>query len=619
MSFAPISTKLNTEKPTATLLFSLWAKRLEQAAIVIVLLAMMMLPSLESFARRLCQTSIPGAVLYAQHLTLWLGFLGALLATAGIGKHLALSKVERFSTQYRPIVRWYGSVLSAGVCIALAYASTVLVQADLAQQSLLPGGIPTWFSEVIMPVASGLMAWRFIYNSALMWRGRILSVITIFLCGALIYLVLPTSVLISIGIVAIILGLIVGAPVFVAMAGLGMLLFFSADIPIAAVPAETFRLVASATLPALPLLTVTGYVITAGGASNRLLRLVRALVGFMPGGSALIVCLVCAVFTAFTGGSGVTILALGGLVLPMLIAEGYPKGFSHGLVTSAGSLGLLFPPSLPVILYAIVAQANVEDLFIAGVVPGMLLVAMVATYGIAAGVRYKAKRQAFNLKELCQATWHAKWELIIPLIVVFTVFTGFATIVEAAAIALLSAIVSQCFILKDIHPIRDLPGVIINAVTLVGAVLIVLGVAMGLTSYLVDAEIPAFVLSWAQQHLNTQVIFLLVLNFVLLILGSVLEVYSAIIVLAPLLAPLAAAYDINPLHLGIIFLANLELGFLFPPIGLNLILASSRFSQPLTHLYRVTLPFLLVRIVGVLLITYVPFISIGFLDWIRGF
>jgi len=587
---------------------------------VVVIAAMMLLPSLESVLRRAFGVGIPGAILWTQHLTLWIGFIGALLATASSGKHLALATGELLSGgPLRRASRWYVATLSASICALLALASAQMVRADSAQMSVLPGGIPTWVSELIMPVALAPMALRFTLRASRGIVGRALSAVVAVASLAMILVDgLVTPALLVPGIIGLLLGLALGAPVFVAMAGIAMLLFVAGGTPAAAVPAETFRLVASPSLPALPLLTVAGYVVAAGGAGKRLLRLARSLVGWMPGGVAVMVCLVCAGFTTFTGGSGVTILAMGGLVLPMLVADRYPEGFSLGLVTSSGSLGLLFPPSLPVILYAVVAQTSVEDLFIAGFVPGLFLVVVVAVYGLIVGVRLKAPRPGFDPKEVLASLWAAKWELSIPFIVLLSVFTGFATIVEAAALAAVFAVVSQSFVFRELHPLRDLPGVLVESITLVGAVLILLGVAMGLTSWLVDAEIPAAVLAWTQAHVQSQLVFLLALNAVLLVLGSVLEVYSAIIVLSPLLAPLAVAYGVSPIHLGIVFLANLELGFLFPPMGLNLILASSRFGQPLGRLYRVSLPFLLIGAVGVLLVTYAPFMTDGVLAWVRG-
>ena len=590
---------------------------LEKWSVVVILVVMTVVPVAESLARWLFKSGIPGAVLYTQHLTLWIGFLGALLAT-GAGKHLALATGELIKGTPKKIAGIYAGSLSAAVCSMLAYASLVLVKADSAMERSLPGGIPEWWSEVVMPVALGLMAVRFAWRTSDRWYGRAIAFAA---AGAVFLLAFAedfSDKLVAPGTVLILVGVLLGAPLFIGMSGLGMLLFWGEGTSVAAVPTETFRLVASSTLPAIPLLTAAGYVLAEGGASKRLLRAAKALIGWAPGGMALMVVVVLAGFTTFTGGSGVTILALGGLVMPMLLKERYPEGFSLGLVTSSGSLGLLFPPSLPVILYAVVAGASVEELFIAGFLPGLLLVVLVAITGMVVGIKQKAPRQPFSFREAGAAVWEAKWELAIPAVVVGAVFTGFATVVEAAALAVVAALLSQSFIFRDLHWRRQLPETLARGATLVGAVVILLGVAMGLTSYLVDAEIPAVVLEWTKEHIHSPLVFLLALNAVLLVLGSVLEIYSAIVILAPLLVPMAGAYDIDPLHLGVVFLANLELGFLFPPVGLNLLLSSTRFGQPLTRLYKVALPFLVIMAVGVLLTTYVPALTTGFLGWVRG-
>ena len=590
----------------------------ESTAVVVILVLMALIPVAESLLRRFTGFSIPGASLYVQHLTLWAGFVGALLA-AGTRKHLALATGTFLPAgRFRDAAAVFVGGLSAGTCALLAWASAVMVKADALQPRTLPGGIPEWVSELVMPITLAFMALRFAWWASERLGGRLAA----FGLGLLVAFSGPAfashpTFLLWPGSAAILLGLLLGSPVFVAMGGLGMLLFFSTGTPIASVPVETYRLVASSTLPAIPLLTAAGFVLAEGGASRRLLRLARAFLGWAPGGLAFMVVIVLTGFTAFTGGSGVTILALGGLVLPMLVEERYGEGFSLGLVTSSGSLGLLFPPSLPVILYAVVAGASVENLFIAGLLPGLLMVLLVALMGMVVGVRRGAPRQPLRLGEAARAFWEAKWELAIPTLVVTAVFTGFATLVEAAALSLILAIVSQAAVFRDLRLRHELPEVLVRGSALVGAVILLLGMAMGLTSYLVDAEVPAAVLAWTKAHIHSPTVFLLVLNAVLLVLGSVLEIYSAVIILAPLLAPLALAYGIDPLHLGIVFLANLELGFLFPPMGLNLILASTRFGQPLTRLWRVTLPFLLVRAVGVLLITYLPALTTGVLAKVK--
>jgi C4-dicarboxylate transporter DctM subunit len=397
-----------------------------------------------------------------------------------------------------------------------------------------------------------------------------------------------------------------------------MVLFVKDGTPVAAVPTQTFTLVSSPTLAAVPLLTVAGYVLAEGGAAQRLVKAYRGLFGWMPGGLAVMAVVVAALFTTFTGASGVTILALGGLLLPSLLEENYPEGFSVGLVTAAGSLGLLFPPSLPVILYGVVAGTAIEDLFIGGLVPGVLMIVLVAAYGMWMGVRCRAPRQAFRPREALRSLWAAKWDLGLPTLVVVVVVSGFATIVEASAIAAAYALFVELVVFRELDPFSQLPQVLLDAGTLVGSVLILLGVALGLTSWFVDAEIPTRLVEWMTAHVRSPALFLLMLNVVLLVLGSVLEIYSAIVVVAPLVAPLGRAYGIDAVHLGVVFLANLELGFLLPPMGLNLFLSAQRFGKPLPFVYRKSMPFLIIMSVGVLLITYLEPMTTGVVRLFKG-
>ncbi len=353
-------------------------------------------------------------------------------------------------------------------------------------------------------------------------------------------------------------------------------------------------------------------------ASLRLLRFFKSLLGWMPGGLAVIVIAVCALFTTFTGGSGITVIAVGGLVLPMLRQDGYPEGFSLGLVTAAGSLGLLFPPSLPVILYSVVAgtrEHNVpaDMLYLAGLLPGILMVVMVAAYAVRKGLSLRLPRQPFVPREVLTATWAAKWELAIPVFVAGLFLSGKASMVETAAAALVFAIFVECFVTRDLHLVRTLPVALVKSSVLAGAVLILLSAAMGITSYIVDAQIPDALVAWVKAHIESRVVFLLALNGLLIVVGCLVDIFSAIVVLAPLVVPMAAAFGVHPVHLGVIFLANLELGYLTPPVGLNLYLAASRFEKPLTTVVRTVLPFLLILAVSVLLITYLPVLSVGVL------
>jgi len=594
------------------------AQRLEQIPLVAALALAALLPLLDAAAGLIGGFHIPGSSSYVQQLTLWLAFVGGLVATREV-KHLTLSTAELFGDGFaRRVARVVSCSVAAATVAVLAYGSIAVVAVNRQNTKILPIGLPEWVSECIMPVALALMALRFVLQASPGWYGRAIATATV--AGSLALGLLPAEVVAHVWPIALVViaAALLGAPVFVAMGGLALILFFRDLTPVSAVTAEVYRLMYSPTLPAIPLLTACGYVLAESRASARLVRFFRALFGWMPGGIAVMVAAVCALFTTFTGGSGVTIIALGGLVYPILREDGYSEGFSLGLVTASGSLGLLFPPSLPVIIYSVVASGRnmsvpADSLYLAGLLPGLLLVVLAAAYGIYVGGRNKIGRQPFRWKEAAAASWEAKWELILPLLIIGLFQSGLTSVVQTAAAALAYTVVVECFIKGDIAFFRGLPGVLLRSASLMGAVLILLGIAMGLTSYLVDAQIPAFLTNWVTTHIHSKLVFLLVLNVLLLVLGSVLEIYSALIILAPLIAPLGAAYGINPIHLGVIFLSNLELGFLFPPVGLNLFLASSRFGKPLPQLYRHVLPFLVILGAGVLLITYIPAMSIGVL------
>ncbi len=579
--------------------------------LVVAFLLSMILPLVDAFGRPLGGLSIPGSATYRTQLTLWLAFLGGLLATRE-RRHLTLSTAEAIQHAHvRNAARLFSSSVAAAVCGVLAYSAAGVVAADRQSGTMLAIGIPAWVSECVMPLALALISIRIAWGAWDRWPGRVVAFAAIGL-GFALGLIPAAAASLYLPILAlIVLAAVVGAPVFVAMGGVALILFFKDGVPVSAVTAEIYRLMVSPTLPAIPLLTACGYVLAESNAATRLVRFFRALFGWMPGGIAVLVAAVCALFTTFTGGSGVTIMALGGLLYPILREEKYPEGFSLGLLTASGSLGLLLPPSLPVILYAVVANVPADSLYLAGLVPGVLLIVIVALFGIRVGQRVQARRQPFSLREALAAGWGAKWELSVPVLVVVLFGTGLATIVEASAVAFAYAIIVECFIMRDIHPIRALPDVLVKAGVLCGSVLILLASALGLTSWMVDAQIPSALLTAVRLHIHSQYAFLLILNVVLLVLGSVLEIYSAIVILAPLVAPIGAAFGVDPVHLGVVFLANLELGFLFPPVGLNLFLSSSRFNKPLPQLYRHVVPFLIILGLGVLMITYLPQMTTG--------
>ncbi len=591
-------------------------RRVEHAILIAALVAAMALPLADTLGRPF-GFAVPAGADVLQQLVLWLAFLGGLLA-ARERRHLTLSTAELLPERLQKTGRVVAAAVSTGTVAILTYAAVGLVLANRQEDKLLPGGIPVWLVECVMPLALGLMALRFAWHGSAGWIGRVLALAAVPAAFALGLVPQHAGTLTLPFVILLLAAVVLGTPIFVAMGAFSLFFFFREGVPVTAVSAEIYRLISSPTLPAIPLLTACGYVLAESRASTRLLRFFRSLLGWMPGGLAVIVTAVLALFTTFTGGSGVTIIAVGGIVYPMLKEDGYPEGFSLGLVTAAGSLGLLFPPSLPVILYSVVAGTRdhnvpADQLYIAGLLPGILMILMVAAYAIRTGIRSHVPRHAFSGREVVAATWEAKWELLLPFFVIGLFGSGRASMVETAAAALAYAIVVECFLTRDLHLWRSLPQALVKSSILTGAVLILLSSAMGITSYIVDAQIPDQLTTQVKAHIHSPLVFLLALNALLLIVGSLVEIYAAIVALAPLVVPIGAAFGVHPIHLGVIFLANLEAGFLCPPFGLNLFLSSSRFGKPLTSVTRHAFPFLLIIAAAVLLITYVPAMSVGVL------
>jgi tripartite ATP-independent transporter DctM subunit len=407
-------------------------------------------------------------------------------------------------------------------------------------------------------------------------------------------------------------------PILATVGGTALVLFWADGTPINAVPGETYRLTTSPMLPAIPLFALGGYVLAAGQASRRMTRLFGALFGWLPGGLAIVITLVLAFFTPLTGASGVTILSMGGLLRPVLVAAGYAEATSIGLVTVSGSIGLLFFPSLPVFLYAFYANVPFERIFVGGLIPGVLLVVVVAGWAAVHGWRHGAPCAPFDGRAAAASVWEARWELLLPVVVLGGIVTGLTTLVEAAALGVLYAVFVECVIHRELGPIRDLPRISVECASLVGGFMVILAMALGLTNYLVTAEVPTRVLEQVQQHIGSRTAFLLALNLFLIMVGALMDIYSAIVIIAPLLLPFAAAYRIDPLHLAVIFLANMELGYLMPPMGENLFLASSRFNRPLWQIYRATLPYTAMLLVATLIITFVPGLSLWLVEVLQG-
>jgi tripartite ATP-independent transporter DctM subunit len=394
---------------------------------------------------------------------------------------------------------------------------------------------------------------------------------------------------------------------------MALALFASAEISFSALIIEMYRLTSSPLLVTIPLFTFTGYLLARSNTPQRIIALTRPLLGWLPGGLAIVALLSCSLFTAFTGASGVTIIALGGLLYPILLQERYTERFSLGLVTTSGSLGLLFPPSLPLILYALISKASIDQLFLAGIIPGFLLLLCLAVYSSYSTFQ-GIPRHSFDLVALCKAAWDAKWEVPLPFLILIGIYGGFVTVSEAAAIAAFYTLFVESLIQREIHLIRDVPRIMQESMVLVGGILIILGMALGLTNFLIDAQIPMQLFALIQGYITSRAMFLLMLNLFLLVVGSLMDIFSAILVVVPLLIPLAQQFQIDPVHLGIIFLTNLEIGYFTPPVGINLFIGSLTFTKPVFSLYRATFPFFIVYLIVLLLVTYVPTLSLGVLS-----
>ena len=579
-----------------------------------VFFTMVFIPTFETIARFVNFRGIPASPVLVQHLTLWIGFLGAILA-ARQNKLLALTTTPLFSIDEQfHFGRWIAKVISFIVVLTLMWGSWELLKVEFTFSVDIAPNIPRWFTQAVMPFSFGLIAIQILINSTEnnLYRASILMMAVLWIIIGLTGAFQNEYWLIWIGLGILSISVLYGAPIFVGLGGAAVLFFWGDFIPISAIPAEMYRIVVSPTLPTIPLFTLAGYILAESGASQRMVNVFSSTFGWIKGGTPVVVVLLCGFFTALTGGSGVTILALGGLLYPLLRKSGYSELFSLGLITVSGSLGLLFPPSLPAIIYSVTAGVSVKSVFIAGLIPGTLLVVFVAGWAIFIGDKERIKVQSFQWDSALKTLWIAKWEMVIPVLILFGVFGGFTTLVETAAITVVYILIIETLVYKDLQ-VNRLPKIVVDCATLVGGVLIILGVAMGLKGYLVDAQIPMHLLSWVKETISSKYVFLLMLNGLLLLVGCMMDIFSAIIVFVPLISPLGLYFGVDPVHLAIIFIANLELGFLTPPVGMNLFLSAYRFDKSMPLIYKATLPFFVIRFLVVLLITYLPIISLGLL------
>lgn len=599
----------------------------ENVALAVALTIALLVPILEMIFRVAGGTGIRGASSLVQHTTLWIGMIGGMVA-AREERLLGFAGVSTFvKGRWKDLMNVLAGGVAAAVSLTLADSSWTFMMSERDAGSMLGFGMPTWIAQTALPVGFALIAARLVYHSGDRWRVRAIS-------AAL--AIAATIVLVGhgewfwgsgywIGIGVVLAAGVLGMPIFAVLGGVTIVLLASDDLPLATIPLKHYSLTTNPTLPTVPLFTLAGYFLAEGGASKRFVRFFGAWVGWLRGGTAIVAAVVCAFFTTFTGASGVTILAMGGLLLPVLISSNMKERNALGLLTSSGALGLLFPPSLPLILYAIIAgtvlanldvgsagmsNISMEQMFLGGILPGLILVGVTMIWGVLHTPRAApGAGRRFEIREALASFWEAKWELLLPAVALGALFGGFATPVEAAAITALYAFVVECFVYRDLGLRKDFVRILVECGLLVGGVLLILGIATGFTHWLIMDEVPARVVDWATANLHSKWVFLLLLNCLLLIVGCLMDIFSATVVVVPIILPIALAFGVNPIHLGIIFLANLELGYMTPPVGMNLFLASYRFGKPLTEILKAVNGIFWWRLLGVLAITYIPWLS----------
>lgn len=579
----------------------------EDGLLAAALAGAVLVPLAEIVLRATLRVGIEGAGTIVQHLTLAVGMIGAAVA-AREERLLTLAVSGLIAGPAAGLARFASGATGAAVAGLLAFAALDFMGTERAAGTALVYGLPVWIAQSPLPIGFALIALRLAWRAAPTAPGRAAALAVAAALVAWLRVAPPDPVL-ALGALGVATAL--GAPLFVAIGGAALFLLQGDGVPAAAVAVNHYSLVINPSLPAIPMFTLAGYLLAESRAPARLVELFDALFGRLRGGAALVTVLACTFFTCFTGASGVTILALGGLVMPLLGAADYRPKDALALVTGAGLPGVILMPALPLLLYAIVARVSIEDMFLGGLLPAALMLGIVAAWGVWRQPRVGARAAPFSWSRVRAAAVAAKWELSLPAVPILALASGLATPVDAAAVTALYAFVIVALVHRDLGLARDLPRVMAECGLLIGGILLVLGVALGLTNYLVDAEVPDRLVEWARGAISSPWVFLLALNAVLLAAGCVMDIYTAIVVLAPLVTPLGVAFGIHPVHLGIVFLANMELGYLTPPVGMNLFFASYRFGKPIAEVFRAVLPLFLAVGAALLAITYVPWLSTG--------
>jgi C4-dicarboxylate transporter DctM subunit len=601
----------------------------------ILLLGLAILILLEVGARLFFATGIPFSSDYIPHITLWIAFMGAMIATRE-KNHLSLTMgTNLVKGKLKDIIQATVTVICVAVSTIFFIASIVFLVLAFDSDKMI-GMIPWKLVTSIIPAGFFIIMVRFIINSErklIASSGILLGIVLgmksiLILIGAIgilkesdqaiavfsqVFTPVMNIALIPLLIVLIVSSVLFGTPIFIFLGGLTILFLVNDGIVLNIIPDEAYNVFTNnKDITAIPLFAFAGFILSESKAGERFIKTFHALIGWLPGGLAIVTVVVCAFFTTFTGASGVTILALGALLSYVLVKDKYSPDFASGFITASGSIGLLFPPSLPVIMYGVAAMVSIKDLFVGGIFPGLLLVVTLMIMGVVHAKKHKVARIEFKLEELIEPMQVSLWELMLPVVVFVSFFSGLTTLVETGAITILYVLILEVFIYRDIK-IADIPKIVTKCMPIIGGTLIILAIAKGLSFYIIYIGIPDLLANWCRINIQSPLVFLFLLNIGLLITGCFLDIFSAIFVVAPLIIPLGNLYGIHPIHLAIIFLANLQLGYITPPVGLNLYLAAYRFNKPLSKIYKDTVPFFFFLLITVLLITYVPWITTVFL------
>ncbi|MDR0629862.1 MAG: TRAP transporter large permease subunit [Treponema sp.] len=604
--------------------------RLEQGLGYGALILLALLPVADAAARIIFKTGIPASNDFMVHCLLVVGLVSGMLATK-TEEHLSIALIDNFGNpKIKQGFALAHKLLSACILTQVAWCGGSFVLIGLSPWRMI-GFIPNQIFGLIIPIGYGVMAFRFAWNAPVPGKGKLLPVLALLL-GTLwsapmlakifwgfdvpdtlytfldfwytlaFYLRIP-------GVVLLVAAALAGTPLFVIMGGLALLLIQGTGGEVDVVANQVYTTLTKDSFIAIPLFTLVGFFLSESKAGERLVRTFRSLFSWLPGGMIVATVLICAFFASFTGASGVTILALGGILYTILTGHvRYPEGFSIGLLTSVGSIGLLFPPSIPIILVGTATMTNVFHVFLGGIIPGLILVTGIIIFGIIASIKIKIPIEPFNPARAFSAVQESVFEILLPVLLIGGYFSGLLSLIEIGGVAVLYIFIVEVFIHRDI-PLRDLGRVFSKAIPIIGGVLSILALAQALSYYIVDTQAPEALVRWMQGAFKSKYLFLLFLNLSLLVVGCLMDIFSAILIVLPLIVPLGAAYGIDPVHLGIIFITNLEVGFLTPPVGMNLFLAAYRFNKPFAAICRYVFPFLLIQFVVVLLVTYIPWFS----------